>query len=157
MQQHFVAKGGRSGKNQWPNNLETHLQKMTKKGECSTNVARQTEGAWGRIPLVLWIVSWRSRRGGGAQLRVLVFSLNSNVRNVFVYFQPFVYVIPLNSLQFKNFALLRIFITMSPGYFVDGMWTILIFLIFISYCTCLRWMAKCLVLEWNIGSLGILM
>lgn len=151
-----MAKGGQSGKIQWPNN-ETCLQKIAKKGECSTNVARQTKGAWGRIPLVLWIVSWRSCREGGAQLGVLVFSLNSSVINFFVYFQPFVYVIPMNSLHFKNFAFPIIFFVMSPSYFADRTWTTLILLIFVSYYTCLRWMAKCLVLEWNIGSFAILM
>ncbi len=130
---------------------------MAKKGECFTNVVRQTKGAWGRILLVLWIVSWRSRRGGGAQLGVLVFSLNSSLTNVFVYFQPLVYVIPMNSLHLKNFALPIIFVTMSLGYFADRTWTTLILLIFVNNYTCLRWMARCLILEWNIGSLVILM
>ncbi len=63
-------------------------KRWQKKGECSTNVVKQI-GAWGTMSLVLWIVSWRSHRGGGAQLVVLVSSLNSSVRNVFVYFEPF--------------------------------------------------------------------
>lgn len=53
MQQRFVAKGGWSGKIQWPNNLEFRLQKMAKKVECFTNVVKQREGAWRRISLIL--------------------------------------------------------------------------------------------------------
>jgi hypothetical protein len=53
--------------------------------------------------------------------------------------------------------LFRAFVNISISCFTNGTWMTLIVLIFVNYCMSLRWIVKCLVLEWYIGLMAILM